>query len=139
MPHHNLYLAPTSISIKRNTIRSRLTRALAIRDAALRGIQKHGTIISTSRLGKYHSWSVGDFELSYRTSLQKHENARRNDIIIPPDRILPHGLDIWDPRRKVLNIEWLESYRCEVANFRSGPWEEVFLQSIEDSLKCSHA
>lgn len=41
-----------------------------------------------------------------------------------------YWLDIWEPHRKVLNIQWDEAGHCQLLNFRRGVWEGVVAEVL---------
>lgn len=91
----------------------RLPEALAVRDAALAKRHAEGRV--TEDVGTQSiDWESPD-------GLTMKHTIFVNTV---PKR---YWLDIWEPHRKVLNIQWDESGDCRLLNFRRGAWEGVVL------------
>ena len=85
---------------------ARLNEVIRIRDAALKIIGDHG--ISFIRPG---------FPCPIK-------EAERNGLKISLMPVYGRTLDIWDDRRKVLNVAWDITGAVTVVGFHPGPWRE---------------
>jgi hypothetical protein len=104
--------------------RSRMARALALRNAAVSVLRRKGTRADRKGLARLElntqCWDDEEppLAMSYRTSLESRW-------------LLPHGLSVWASLRgkrcKVLNIEWSDSGTTELISFRRGGWEDELL------------
>jgi hypothetical protein len=114
---------------------SRLDAAISIRDAALKKVKKEGQFEDTN-VGPLLVWKGAELEISHHTPFQKFpppsEEFFRNCYAagVDPEINLPYGLDIWDTKGKVLNIEWDHNNHVELVSFKRGDWEEKLLHHI---------
>jgi hypothetical protein len=99
---------------------AKLTRALALRDAALLVVKRRGEwekVKVAKRAGpgsgdmKFLSVHIGNLSISYRPSFQR--------VDVP----LPYGLDVWVPSKKVMNIGWDAQGNIDLVSLRPGAWE----------------
>jgi len=114
---------------------SRLDTAICIRDAALEKVKKEGQFEDTN-VGPLLVWKGDEFAISHHTPFQKFpppgEDFLRKCYAagVDPTNNLPYGLDIWDTKGKVLNIEWHNNNHVELVSFKRGEWEEKILHHI---------
>ena len=105
-------------------------QALQLRDAAIRKLQEDGTPQFSNGWGHYIWWTDGRLEFAYRSP----DNRLPADVALRASATrsveyvsrLSFGLNIWEPGRKVLNIEWQDD-GFFLMSFRRGLWEEVTL------------
>ena len=111
---------------------SRLDAAINIRDAALKKVKNEGQFEGTNA-GPLLVWRGDELEISHHTPFQKFpppdEDFLRKCYAagVDPEINLPYGLDIWDMKGKVLNIEWDHENRVELRSFKRGEWEDKVL------------
>jgi hypothetical protein len=107
------------------THRTRLVRALEVRDHALQIINKQGN----PPLVKLTDTNVGTISINYRGPSQKLPVVSAQLVAaaafhgITDSNNLPYGLDIWTAQGKVMNLEWNESNETQLVSFKSGEWE----------------
>ena len=109
----------------------RLEAALRLRDAALSKLRSEGSFEDIN-IGPYLTWAGKDLEMGLRTPFQrlppvpeaiKYFAAKTGKGSIN----LSYGLDIWDKKGKVLNIEWNDTGEVQLVSFRRGHWEHKVL------------
>lgn len=66
-------------------------------------------------------------KIGYRTPFQRllaeSDLLRYQRALVGGKENLPYGLDIWQARKKVLNVEWSDNRVLEVISYRPGEWE----------------
>ena len=113
----------------------RLDMAISIRDAALEKVKKEGQFEDTN-VGLLLIWKGDELEISHHTPFQKvpppSEDVLRQCYAadVDPTNNLPYGLDVWDTKGKVLNIEWHNNNHVELVSFKRGEWEEQVLHHL---------
>ena len=112
-------------------------RAIQLRDAALRIVQRQGALQPVNISGlSLLTYRDGKFAIAYRTPF--HQVPPRDDpsereieqygphtaelLHQQSGRNLPYGLDIWCGG-KVLNIEWADDGAVAVVSYKPGDWE----------------
>ncbi len=115
------------------------TRAIELRDLALAVVKARG---AWQKIGNENSlmFDNGNLCIAYRSPFQKipqssgevARKAMEYGVMIPGN--LPHGLDIWLPSGKVLNIEWSDAGEIHLASYKAGPWE----QELEELAAAKH-
>ena len=114
----------------------KLTRALALRDAALAIVKRLGAWEPAGDI-QLLSASVGSLRIAYRTPFQRmpgageHLKYRAAQLGLSAPKSLPYALDVWAPK-KVLNIEWDDAGNVALVSLRPGAWEAE-LKSLEQS------
>ena len=114
---------------------NRLHAAIRIRDAALEKVEKEGEFEDTN-IGPLLVWRGDELEISHHTPFQKFpppsEDVLRQCYAadVDPTNNLPYGLDIWDTKGKVLNIEWDDKNHVDLLCFKRGKWEQKVLQHM---------
>ena len=114
---------------------NRLHAAIRIRDAALEKVEKEGEFEDTN-IGPLLVWRGDELEISHHTPFQKFpppgEDVLRKcyEAGADPESNLPYGLDIWDTKGKVLNIEWDQNNHVKLVSFKRGTWEEQVLHHL---------
>jgi len=77
----------------------------------------------------------GLIQIAYRTPFQRApaetETNRYVRAVFGGKRNLPHGLDVWHNRKKVMNVEWDDDGNRDLISFRSGSWEDDIRQLLE--------
>jgi hypothetical protein len=105
---------------------TKLTKALALRDAALAIVKAHGTSETVGDDMKLTTARIGDLQILYRSGPTGSQR-------------LPYGLDVWASKAvatlkendgvytsrvlKVLNIEWDDQGGAKLVSYRAGDWE----------------
>jgi hypothetical protein len=113
----------------------RLDAAISNRDAALEKVEKDG-IFENTNAGPLLVWKGDGLEISHHTPFQKFPSPDEEFFRkcyaagVEPKINLPYGLDIWDTKGKVLNIEWDHNNHVELVSFKRGKWEEMVLHHI---------
>lgn len=113
--------------------KTRLTRALELREPALKIFQKHAKWIDAGGV-RIQEASHAGFQIEYKTPFHKY--FRPSDLVIARaaaagfryDR-LPYGLYIYGPHGSkpcccVMAFEWDDTGRTRLITFRSGEWEQ---------------
>jgi hypothetical protein len=113
----------------------RLDTAINIRNAALKKVKKEGQFEDTN-IGPLLVWKGDEIAISHHTPFQKFpmpdEEIYRQCYAaeVDPKINLPYGLDIWDTKGKVLNIEWDSNDNVVLVSFRRGKWEQKVLHHM---------
>ena len=109
----------------------RLEAALRLRDAALNKLRSEGSLEDT-KSGPYLRWAGKDLEIGVWYPFQRLPPVSQTVkyFAVKPGKgpvNLNYGLDIWDKRGKVLNIEWSDTGEVLIVSFRRGDWEQKLL------------
>jgi hypothetical protein len=114
---------------------SRLDAAISIRDAARNKVMNEGQFVDTD-FGPLLVWSGDELSIAYTTPFLNFPDPDE-DILrqcyaagVVPKSNLPYGLDIWNTKGKVLNIEWDKKNHVDLISFKRGEWEEKALHNI---------
>jgi hypothetical protein len=121
--------------------RTKLARALVLRDAALTVLKHVGVWEGTSGAGnmKLLSADLGSLQISYRTPFQRLPQPgdllkyRAAQLGLTVLKNLPYGLDVWAPN-KVLNIEWDDKGNFVLVSLRRGAWETELITVANNDL-----
>ena len=112
-------------------------RAIQLRDAALRIVQRQGALQPVNISGlSLLTYRDGKFSIAYRTPMRQPPkkagpSAREIERYAPytaallhqqSGRNLPYGLDIWCGG-KVLSIEWADNGTVALISYKPGEWE----------------
>jgi hypothetical protein len=114
---------------------SRLDTAISIRDAALKKVKKKSQFEDTN-VGPLLVWRGGELEISHHTPFLNFPDPDEEFFRqyyaagVGPKSNLPYGIDIWDTKGKVLNIEWDHDNNVKLVSFKRGNWEQKVLHRI---------
>jgi hypothetical protein len=105
--------------------RTRLVRALELREPALNIIRKHGKWADYGETRLLEALHAG-FRIAYRTPFNKYDvpaafKVKLAILGLKPPQFLPYGLEIW-AKERCMCLEWDDEGKTEMW-FRSGPWE----------------
>ena len=109
----------------------RLEAALHLRDAALNKLRSEGSFKDTN-IGPYLTWAGNDLKMGLRTPFQRLPPVSQTIKYFAAKTgkgpvNLNYGLDIWDKKGKVLNIEWNDTGEVLLVSFQRGDWEQKVL------------
>jgi len=88
---------------------TKIARIEAIRASALLAVRLRGKWEAPA-ISACASPTIGDVKIGYRTPFQRlpaeSDVLRYQRALVGGKENLPYGLDIWQARKKVLNVEW---------------------------------
>ena len=119
----------------RNAKSQRLGRVWAIRDQSLVHLRRHGEWERwqcNGRAYRFLTMRLGSIYVLHSTPFQRGHTATEPQLLgrmlAGAWSSLPYGLDIWDEKTKVLNVEWNAQDTLEIISYRRGAWENEYLQ-----------
>ena len=104
---------------------TKMARIEAIRASALLAVRLRGKWEGAGYI-RLCVADLGDVKIGYRTPFQRlpaeSDVLRYQLALVGGKENLPYGLDIWQARMKVLNVEWNDNGDLEVILYRPGEW-----------------
>lgn len=112
---------------------TRLDAALAIRELALVLLNDSGEWLEVPPHGRVRAYRTSELQMILHTPSQRLPGTRwdKGKMGAYPVVNLDYGLNIWDTRGKVMNLEWTVDGNFKLAALRRGEWEE-HLQTLVD-------
>jgi hypothetical protein len=122
-------------------VSTKKTRAIELLEMALPVVKALGAWQRIEGGPNLLDFRTGSLIIAYRSPFQKPpppsaELIRKSVTFgVLPGKNLPHGLDIWAPPRKVLNIEWSDDGDMLIVGYKAGPWEQELEQLAAEIAK----